>query len=39
MDAVTFTLDGPDHFKAEWSGCKDRKPGDPVKFDLVRKQK
>jgi hypothetical protein len=39
MNEVTFTLDGGDHFKAEWAGCKDGKGCETVKLDLVRRQK
>src|SRR5262245_59948389 len=39
MHQVTLTLEGSDHFKSEWASCKDGKPGETVRFDLVRKQK
>ncbi len=37
MDQATLTLDGKDHFQAEWVGCKDGKSCHQVRFDLVRK--
>jgi hypothetical protein len=39
MHQATLTLDGKDHFEAEWVSCKDGKPCHQVSFDLVRKQK
>jgi hypothetical protein len=39
INGATFTLDGPDHFKAEWVSCKDGKACHQVNLDLVRKQK
>jgi hypothetical protein len=39
INGATLTLDGTDHFKAEWVSCKDGKPCHQVKLDLVRKQK
>jgi hypothetical protein len=38
MDQATLTLEGKNHFKAEWVSCKDGKPCHQVSFDLVRKQ-
>jgi hypothetical protein len=37
INGATLTLDGKDHFKAEWVSCKDGKPCHQVKLDLVRK--
>jgi hypothetical protein len=37
MNQATLTLDGKDHFKAEWNSCKDGKSCHQVRFDLVRK--
>ena len=39
INGATLTLDGKDHFKAEWVSCKDGKPCHQVSLDLVRKQK
>jgi hypothetical protein len=39
INGATLTLDGKDHFKAEWVSCKDGKPCHQVNLDLVRKQK
>jgi hypothetical protein len=39
MHQATLTLDGRDHFKAEWVSCKEGKSCHQVRFDLVRKQK
>lgn len=36
---ATFTLDGADHFQAEWVANKDGKPCHQETLDLVRKQK
>ena len=36
---ATLTLDGKDHFKAEWVSCKDGKTCHQVNLDLVRKAK
>src|SRR5262245_52474121 len=38
INGATFTLDGKDHFKAEWVSCKDGKACHQVKLDLVRKR-
>jgi hypothetical protein len=38
INGATFTLDGKDHFKAEWASCKDGKPCHQVNLDLVRKR-
>jgi hypothetical protein len=37
INQATFTLDGTDHFKAEWVSCKDAKTCHQVNLDLVRK--
>jgi hypothetical protein len=39
INGATLTLDGKDHFQAEWVSCKEGKPCHQVKLDLVRKQK
>jgi hypothetical protein len=39
INGATLTLDGKDHFKAEWVSCKDGKPCHQINMDLVRKQK
>jgi hypothetical protein len=39
MNQATLTIEGKDHFKAEWVSCKDGKPCHQVGFDLVRKPK
>jgi hypothetical protein len=38
INGATLTLDGSDHFKAEWVSCKDGKACHRVNLDLVRKQ-
>jgi hypothetical protein len=37
INGATFTLDGKDHFKAEWVSCKEGKACHQVNLDLVRK--
>jgi hypothetical protein len=37
MDQATLTIEGTDHFKAEWVSCKDGKSCHKVAFNLVRK--
>jgi hypothetical protein len=39
MHDATFTLEGSDHYKVEYSSCQDGKSGEAMKFELVRKQK
>jgi hypothetical protein len=39
INGATLTLDGKDHFKAEWVSCKEGKACHQVNLDLVRKQK
>jgi hypothetical protein len=39
INGATFTLDGKDHFKAEWASCKEGKACHQVNLDLVRKQR
>jgi hypothetical protein len=39
INGLTLSLDGRDHFKAEWVSCKDGKACHQVNLDLVRKQK
>jgi hypothetical protein len=39
INGATFTLDGKDHFKAQWVCCQDGKPCHQEDLDLVRKQK
>jgi hypothetical protein len=39
MDHATFTIEGPDRFKAEWESCQDGKPCHHVAMVLARKQK
>jgi hypothetical protein len=38
MHAATLTLISDDHFKSEWTACKDGKPCHQASFDLVRKR-
>jgi hypothetical protein len=38
INGATFTLDGKDHFKAEWVACKGGKACHQVNLDLVRKR-
>jgi hypothetical protein len=38
MHQATLTLDGKDHFTAEWGSCKDGKSCHQVRLDLVRKR-
>jgi hypothetical protein len=38
INGATFSLDGPDHFRAEWASCKDGKACHQVNLDLVRKR-
>ncbi len=37
IDGATLTLTDKDHFRSEWSACKDGAPCHRVAFDLVRK--
>ena len=39
INEATFTLVDKDHFKADWTSCKDGKTCHQVHLDLVRKQK
>ncbi len=39
INGATLTLDGKDHFKAEWVSCKEGKACHQVKLDLVRAAK
>jgi hypothetical protein len=39
MRQVMITVLGPDHFKSEWTACKDGEDCHKANFDLVRKQK
>jgi hypothetical protein len=38
IHGATFTLNGKDHFKAEWVACKDGKTCHQENLDLVRKK-